>query len=668
LFIAFILQKYYAIDVGLRFMYCRRLYILFLLFLLPNCLLGQQAAQVQQSRILILLDGSSSMVNPWAGGKDRFHAASNIILQLMDSVYKVNKNVEFSLRVYGHQHSVPENDCYDTRNEVWFSKDNYTQMQFRLESIQPLGVTPIAYALQQAAENDLVNEQAYAYSIVLITDGGESCGGDLCQVVKTLISRKVYFKPYIVSLVDYAPLRTEYACMGSYLQVTGDKDIPKAVGAIVDSFKPMLLLTKEEYKQIAAVLVNPPSVQKVKIPTVQVPPATPVTVKKIDTAVAVKPIPKPIEVPKEETKPTISTPPVVVEEKKHVIKEIKEDTVKPLPKETISYIAHNRNLKRPPLAFLVDSIPGKPIPPYFPPKLPAENKEPVASTVKTSSGIKTTSDPTPIKQPADNTKYQSLNSSVEAIDASETTLEIYLTDPKKEKYYKTSPLLTLIDARSGKKVKQFYRTVDASGNPDPQKEIPSGTYNLVIEGKNEKFKLNRTITIDAKMRISVYVIVNTGTLHFEYDGNPNKPMEEFTAVVVQRLEAGGKQIKQKCSMDLNYDPGNYFIEINTLPASRRNADIEFGSQTVIHIPEPGWVQFTNTNNLGKISLYCVLGDKYARFYGMDISGTSLETQKVKLQPGTYQVHYLKNPNIKFSNEEVLTFRVKSNETTSLELK
>jgi hypothetical protein len=644
-------------------MFRRTIQIVFSLILLPLFLFAQQNGQRQQSRILILLDGSSSMINSWSGGKDRFHAASEIILKLMDSVYHVNKDVEFSLRVYGHQHSVAENDCYDTRNEVMFSKDNYTQMQFRLESLQPLGLTPIAYSLQQAAENDLVNEQAYAYSIVLITDGGESCGGDLCEVVKTLIQHKVYFRPYIVSLVDYAPLRGEYACMGSYLQVTTEKDIPKTVGIIVDSFKPMLTLSKDEYKQIANILVNPPSVQKVKIPTVKIAEPEPVKPKKIDSVVKVaKPLPV-VEPPITPPKPP--TPPVV-EEKKHVIKEIKEDTVKPLPKEKLTIIAHNTALKKLPLAFLVDSIPGKQVPTFVLPKSLSEKTELPQAAPKNPVIPKPATETSRI--PGDNTKYQSLNSSVEAIDASETTLEVYLTDPKKEKFYKTSPQITLIDVQSGKKVKQFFRTIDASGNPDPQKDIPSGTYYLVMEGKNEKFKLNRTITIDAKMRISVYVIVNTGTLHFEYEGNPDKVVEEFSAIVVQRLDAGGKQMKQKCSMDLNYDPGNYFIEINTLPASRRNADVEFGSQTVIHIPVPGWVQFTNTNNMGKISLYCALGDKYVRFYGMEINGTSQETQKLKLQPGTYQVHFMKDPNIKFSNEEVMTFRVKSNETTIVELK
>src|ERR1700760_1328748 len=75
------------------------------------------SSEIQQSRILILLDRSSSMVNNWSGNEARYQAADKIILQLIDSIHRVNDQVEFSLRVFGHQHVAQENNCFDTRNE-----------------------------------------------------------------------------------------------------------------------------------------------------------------------------------------------------------------------------------------------------------------------------------------------------------------------------------------------------------------------------------------------------------------------------------------------------------------------------------------------------------------------------------------------------------------------
>jgi hypothetical protein len=106
--------------------------------LLPIISLAQKKDEFKQPRILVLLDGSSSMVNEWTAGKQRFSAAGDIILRLMDSIYSVNRDVEFSLRVYGHEHGVPENNCFDTRREVIFSKNNYTQMSLRLASLHPM--------------------------------------------------------------------------------------------------------------------------------------------------------------------------------------------------------------------------------------------------------------------------------------------------------------------------------------------------------------------------------------------------------------------------------------------------------------------------------------------------------------------------------------------------
>src|SRR4051812_38873324 len=105
---------------------------------------AQAQGELTQSRVLILLDESSSMLQKWPNGKEKYKAAQDVILKLMDSVYAVNGQVEFSLRVFGHQHTFDEQNCLDTKNEVPFSKDNRTQMALRLDDIRPLGITPIA--------------------------------------------------------------------------------------------------------------------------------------------------------------------------------------------------------------------------------------------------------------------------------------------------------------------------------------------------------------------------------------------------------------------------------------------------------------------------------------------------------------------------------------------
>ncbi|GAA4462677.1 hypothetical protein GCM10023093_09760 [Nemorincola caseinilytica] len=244
------------------------------------------------------------MTLPWEGNRIKTKVADELILRLMDSVYRVNSDVEFSLRVFGHQSTVQENDCHDTRNEVPFAKDNKLQMEYRLDDIKPLGVTSIAYALQQAAEYDLIDVNRNAYSIILITDGGESCGGDICAVMKKLAESKVFFRPYIINLESSASVRASYTCMGDYLEVTRGSDIPTAVSTIVRAFRPVINVNTKEYTSIKEVAAKSPTVMGVTIPTVKVSD----TVKTVVTMPV--PAPPPPPAPKRPTPEVINSLPV----------------------------------------------------------------------------------------------------------------------------------------------------------------------------------------------------------------------------------------------------------------------------------------------------------------------------------------------------------------------
>jgi sugar lactone lactonase YvrE len=181
------------------------------------------------------------MTLDWAKNKSRYTAAKELIMAIMDSVYAVNANVEFALRAFGEQYNVKEDNCIDTKLEVMFSKNNKTQMSLRLDDLHPLGVTPIAYSLKQAADVDMDEQNLYYYGLVLITDGEESCGGNLCETMQKFVKNKINYKPYIVSLVDEPKLKQVYECVGNFLQATVQPDIPTTAGIIANAFRPDLV-------------------------------------------------------------------------------------------------------------------------------------------------------------------------------------------------------------------------------------------------------------------------------------------------------------------------------------------------------------------------------------------------------------------------------------------
>ena len=730
-------------DVGLRevvFSHMRRFLSLILLFVsgVAFAQLPKTPDGTKQPRILILLDGSSSMLSQWDSKMPRFRAAGNIVADLMDSVYKVNNQVEFGLRVYGHQFPAQQNNCTDTKREVMFSKDNYTQMGLRIASLNPSGVSPMAYALREAATIDLDDEIRNAYSIILISDGGESCNGNVCEVVKNLLQRKIFFKSYVISLVKGGAEEYRYQCLGENLLVDNTAAITPAIQRIMKDYTPMLrepILTASKPEEPAK--PKPPvDIRKIAIPrslsersSFQ---SLPVTIqakmpKTVHYNPAIKrmrradlqfaaivvppepvvvtpppvPVPPPVVVapPKERVNfPTLSpmaarsrfprtvhyTPVLrnprrtdlavatIVVPPEPVVEKPREKLDVPtlaiarrvkLP-ETFHYNPVMRKRRKADLAFAKIEVPPAPVvapPVVVTPPVEKPVEKPVEE--KTSVSIKplpvAVAKPLPKPDKKDN-KPSSIKFTASAEDAKATTAQIYFTDGH-GKFYKTTPRLQLINSE-GLAIKSFFRTIDASGNPDPI-ELPTGRYSIAVPGRAKAVMYN--IEITAGKNHKFVAVVNNGSLIFRYEGAPERPISEFDAIVNILFEPG-PTVKQRCTAELEYAPGNYHVEVNTLPITRYNVDIDFGNTTILALKQPGTLQFTNTNPIGKISLYHPLGDQYLRFYMMELNGKP-ESQKLLLQPGTYEVHWVKNPAVPFGTETVQRFRVLSNSVTEIDL-
>jgi hypothetical protein len=693
-----------------------RRFILCLVGILSACVsFAQIQGELVQSRVLILFDESSSMIESWAGGKEKYKAGDELIMKLIDSVYSVNKDVQFSLRVFGHQHTVAENNCYDTKNEVPFSTDNRTQMMLRLEDLRPLGVTPLAYSLEQAAKYDLVDVSHNVYSIVLITDGGESCGGDICNVMNMLIKDKVYFKPYIISLEDYAPLKTAYSCMGNYLQVLKEKDIPVVVGTIVEAFRPVLKMTNNDYKQLQTNSTNVPSILKVKVPEIKItqpadtvkPPKkivvidTPVKVKR-DTIVFTKPPERPPVEKIELLKPApqrVFAVSATIPRKLSGVEELAVPTVvadipAPAPfvpvKEGIDRVALARPIRtgiHPPaeMGLATADVPSlppliidTPVAPRVVEKIPSlvlahqrqfnvifviDGGKFIYHQVPDLPPLKLDPLPKPVvvkpKGPPEPKKGEF---KVETEEAKETTVEIYFTDGK-GKFYNSTPEVQLLDPTTNQMVKKFYRTLDENNNPDPQKNIIAGRYDIAFTEK--RGVVARSVEIVANKKNKIIVKVNNASLSFAYYNAPDRPVTEFEATVIERNRSAGRVQNQKCTELLEYEPGNYHIVINTFPQDVRNVDIDF-NEVEIQILQPGFAKFNSDGKTRYVKLYQHLGDKFLQFHTLDLGDPA--SQHLQIQPGEYQAHYQKGPGQANMSEKVVPFLIKSAQVTEVEIK
>ena len=141
------------------------------------------------SPIIFIYDASGSM---WGqiDGKSKMEIASNV---LWDAVNKLADSQKIGLVVYGHRN---EGDCRDVEFLIDVAAGNKVQFNQSLKKIKPLGKTPLAYSATLVI--DKLRQSKVKSTIILITDGIESCDGNICEVIKSAKEEGIDFRLHIV--------------------------------------------------------------------------------------------------------------------------------------------------------------------------------------------------------------------------------------------------------------------------------------------------------------------------------------------------------------------------------------------------------------------------------------------------------------------------------------
>ena len=147
------------------------------------------SAQEEPSPLLFIYDASGSM---WGqlDGKTKKEIASDVLSTVVEGLPE-NQNV--GLIAYGHRR---KSDCEDIEYLIDLSNKSKTSITNAISEITPTGKTPLARSTTMAI-NALKQSNTKA-TIIVITDGIESCDGDICDVVTTAKSQGIDFKLHIV--------------------------------------------------------------------------------------------------------------------------------------------------------------------------------------------------------------------------------------------------------------------------------------------------------------------------------------------------------------------------------------------------------------------------------------------------------------------------------------
>ncbi len=198
---------------------------------------GRAAVTLNERAVEIVVDASRSM---WGqiDGISKMEIARQI---LHDASASLPDDLYLALRAYGHTSASEANDCADSRLLVPFQTGGGAAGRVALgtaiDGLKPKGQTPIAFALRSAAED--FDALASERTLVLVTDGLESCGGDPVAAAREL--HELGIRIHVIGFglgsgadEDAASLRTiARATGGSYFTANSADELRGALDATV---------------------------------------------------------------------------------------------------------------------------------------------------------------------------------------------------------------------------------------------------------------------------------------------------------------------------------------------------------------------------------------------------------------------------------------------------
>ncbi len=181
------------------------------------------------SPIIFIYDASGSM---W--GKMQSSTKMDIASSVLStSVKNLPDNQKIGLVAYGHR---KKGDCQDVETLVSMDNTSKSKIASTVKSIKPLGMTPLAYSATTVI--DQLRKSKVKATIILVTDGIESCDGNICEVVKAAKKEGIDFKLHIVGFGLKTGESAQLECAaqagdGNYYDAADASGLGKALGELV---------------------------------------------------------------------------------------------------------------------------------------------------------------------------------------------------------------------------------------------------------------------------------------------------------------------------------------------------------------------------------------------------------------------------------------------------
>ncbi|HMB30419.1 MAG TPA: VWA domain-containing protein [Desulfohalobiaceae bacterium] len=154
--------------------------------------------------VMFILDGSGSMWGK-AGGQTKIEAAKQVMTTIIP---ELPKEVRFGLVAYGHRR---KGDCKDVETLIQSGSTDKDALLKSVQAISPKGKTPIAASIKMVVDSLKTKENET--TIILVSDGMETCHEDPCGLVQELSDSGIKFVLHVVGFDVDEQGRKQLQCL-----------------------------------------------------------------------------------------------------------------------------------------------------------------------------------------------------------------------------------------------------------------------------------------------------------------------------------------------------------------------------------------------------------------------------------------------------------------------
>lgn len=189
------------------------------------------ASATAPSDLLLVLDASGSMWGQVAG-ENKIVIARRAVKDLAG---KIPPETRVGLLAYGHRR---EGDCEDIESVIPLGPLDVEHLGATVDALNAKGKTPITEALRQAV--DVVKGRDTSATVVLVSDGLETCGGDPCAAVRAAKESGVKFVLHVIGFdlgeADVSQLEcTAQAGGGLFFDARNARELGEALDDVLEA-------------------------------------------------------------------------------------------------------------------------------------------------------------------------------------------------------------------------------------------------------------------------------------------------------------------------------------------------------------------------------------------------------------------------------------------------